>query len=460
MIRNVVVILIILTTTTMAFAGTRFSTDERVAIIGAGASGLTAAFHLRQLGYENITVYEKENRVGGKVYSYSYDDFVFELGAFWADNRYSTVLEMADYYGIEAISEDINMIVAKADGNKYSIEENLLENYNFMQISWALLNFEWVRARFGYDVKKVGNDNVHPDLYIPFEKFVKKYHLGPLAYAFRPFWIGCGYGYYETTPAFFVLKLMVPLLEGSQGNPIKNIVFPSKRGILGDLLRFPNGYMSIYENVAADVQDLRLNSEVTRVERVFENGKLVIRITANGQTDEFDKTIISTDLRAALKFLDVTDEELALFSQVKSNNFYLYLVEADGVNYPPNSAVWFDEYGTVDTIGHMTGLGNRGEVPYVWTTAHIIPWGTSSEEVTEWMRTDVASVGGEVSTIIAEQAWDYFPHVSEESLRDGFYEKMDQIQGWKGTYFVGGVLNFEAVEFTSVFAKNLVLNNF
>lgn len=37
---------------------------KKVAIIGAGPSGLTAAYELNKLGY-NVTVYEKENRIGG-----------------------------------------------------------------------------------------------------------------------------------------------------------------------------------------------------------------------------------------------------------------------------------------------------------------------------------------------------------------------------------------------------------
>ena len=42
----------------------------RIAVVGAGPSGLTAADTLQQLGYQNVTVFEKNDRVGGKVYSY------------------------------------------------------------------------------------------------------------------------------------------------------------------------------------------------------------------------------------------------------------------------------------------------------------------------------------------------------------------------------------------------------
>ncbi len=459
--RNLVFMLLaFLVTTNVALAEARFDSQERIAIIGAGASGLTSAFHLKQLGYENITVYEKEDRVGGKVYSYPHKNYVYELGAFWVTDGSHTIMELADYYGIEPVSEEADFFVLRDNGKTYNFEDNLLKNYNFFKISWALLNFEWVRGKFGSDIAKVGNDNIHSDLYLPFETFIHKYHIEPLAYAFRPFWIGCGYGYYETTPAIYVLKLMVPSIVDSlaqmfnKANPFAG----SEKN--GGLLRFPNGYMGLFERVAEDVPHLRLGSEVTRVERVFEDGRLVIKVTANGQTEEFDKLIVSADLRAALQFLDVTDEEEALFSQVSSYNLHIKLVEAEGIDQPLDSMIWFDEYGTIDTMGHMMTLVNRAAVPNVWFTAQLIPWGTSSEEIDEWLIEDVSAAGGHVTDFVVEKPWDYFPYVGEEALRDGFYEKMKDLQGERGTYFVGGALNFETVEFTAVFAKDLVLSNF
>ncbi|MCU0663429.1 MAG: FAD-dependent oxidoreductase [Myxococcota bacterium] len=460
MLLRIFVFAVILTEINVSFAQTRFDHETRIAIVGAGASGLTCAFHLKKLGYENISVYEKEPRVGGKVYSYPYDDYVYELGAFWTTKSSKTVLEMADYYGIEPVSEEADFLVLKANGKTYGFEDNLFKNYNLFEISFALLNFEKTRAKFGKDLSKIGYDDIHPDLYLPFGTFIKKYRIAPLAYAFRPFWIGCGYGYYETTPALYVMKLMVPSIVDTLSQMFKRANPFSGGEKNSGLLRFPNGYQGVFESVAGDVPDLRLDSEVTRVERALDNGKLVIRITANGHTDEFDKVIISTDLRAALSFLDVVEEEEELFSSVESYNLHIKLVEADGINQPLDSMLWFDEYGTIDTIGHMTTLVNRSAVPEVYFTAQLIPWGTSSAQIDEWMEEDIRRVGGEVTEYVVEQSWNYFPYVGEQALRDGFYERMNNLQGERGTYFVGGVLNFETVEYTAVFAKDLVLRNF
>ena len=45
------------------------NTAQKIAVIGAGISGLAAAHHLKKLGYGDVTVFEKEGAVGGKVLS-------------------------------------------------------------------------------------------------------------------------------------------------------------------------------------------------------------------------------------------------------------------------------------------------------------------------------------------------------------------------------------------------------
>src|ERR1051325_7243804 len=50
-----------------------------VAIVGAGITGLTAAFYLRQRGIP-VIVYESSDRAGGMIHSTSRDGFLTELG--------------------------------------------------------------------------------------------------------------------------------------------------------------------------------------------------------------------------------------------------------------------------------------------------------------------------------------------------------------------------------------------
>lgn len=52
----------------------------RIAIIGAGAAGLGAARTLRHSQHQ-VTVFEKEHRVGGRLKTYQRDGFTFDMGA-------------------------------------------------------------------------------------------------------------------------------------------------------------------------------------------------------------------------------------------------------------------------------------------------------------------------------------------------------------------------------------------
>lgn len=62
---------------------------QSVGIVGGGITGLTSAFKLSRLGY-NVTVYEKQDRVGGVITSYRKDGWLAEGGP-------HTLMETNDY---------------------------------------------------------------------------------------------------------------------------------------------------------------------------------------------------------------------------------------------------------------------------------------------------------------------------------------------------------------------------
>lgn len=58
-----------------------WSADTRFCVIGAGAAGLTVGVALRERGYRDITVIEREPVVGGKCYTHATVNGFLELGA-------------------------------------------------------------------------------------------------------------------------------------------------------------------------------------------------------------------------------------------------------------------------------------------------------------------------------------------------------------------------------------------
>ena len=87
-------------------------------------SGLTAAFRLEQLGYENVTLYEQEGRFGGKVYSYEYDGNVYELGAVWAAGQPDILTEMATTFNFSFVPDPSTMIVRYDNGTDMNYNQS------------------------------------------------------------------------------------------------------------------------------------------------------------------------------------------------------------------------------------------------------------------------------------------------------------------------------------------------
>ncbi|XP_044598193.1 spermine oxidase-like [Cotesia glomerata] len=72
-----------------------------IVIIGAGASGVAAASRLLQNGFNNVTILEAEDRIGGRVYSVKIADYLVDLGAEWVHGEKNNVaFELAGPLGL------------------------------------------------------------------------------------------------------------------------------------------------------------------------------------------------------------------------------------------------------------------------------------------------------------------------------------------------------------------------
>lgn len=429
--------------------------DDRVAIIGAGAAGLTAAHTLLEKGYTQVTVYEREERVGGKVHSVDFEGVRYEVGAFWAGVDNPTVDRLATFYDVPFPPEETLFYVRDADGDELGLEAFVGKRYSKLQLIAGYYRWKRVQRKFSALDQPGGYFLLdHPDLYLPFEEFIDKYRIEVFADGFRPFWIGCGYGYYETTPSIYVLKLMFNSARYKLPELMREIRSDSP-ATEPRLRRSPLGYQAIWDRAAQRVPDLRLGQEVERVERVATGEGTEIRVTAAGVTDAYDKLIVATDLGAALRYLDASAEEQALFSQVTNDNYYIHLVRAE-LPHTVATMVFLDEYGAADTIGHLTAAVNRTAAPDVWTTGQLMPWDSTPEDAVALLRADFADLGDDDVEVLLQFQWTYFPHVDAAALADGFYPRLRALQGQQDTWYVGAITNFETVEGASSYAALLV----
>ncbi|MES2171752.1 MAG: NAD(P)/FAD-dependent oxidoreductase [Actinomycetota bacterium] len=74
--------------------------DSDVAIVGAGATGLTAAWDLVRAGH-GVTVLEARDRVGGRLWTNHIDGQLLEVGGQWVSPDQHALLAMLDELGLE-----------------------------------------------------------------------------------------------------------------------------------------------------------------------------------------------------------------------------------------------------------------------------------------------------------------------------------------------------------------------
>jgi phytoene desaturase len=83
---------------------------KKIAVIGAGFSGLAAASSLAKAGYD-VTVLEKNNSAGGRARKFQEDGFTFDMGPswYWMPDVFEKFFQQfgkttADYYELERLS--------------------------------------------------------------------------------------------------------------------------------------------------------------------------------------------------------------------------------------------------------------------------------------------------------------------------------------------------------------------
>lgn len=417
--------------------------SDPIAIVGAGPAGLCAADTLAQLGYTNVTVFEANDRVGGKVCSVATPAGVVEMGAVLASSECELVLGLARRFEIAYAAYPVPQHYLDESGRRHDAAGFLASRYDGPTIARAIAAYAAALERCAA-LNDSDLASIDEDLRLPFDRYAALHGFTPVAELARGALVGFGYGYYESVPACYYMKLIGWLLR------------PDGQGGLrpGELFMFPQGFQGLWDALARQL-DVRLGTPVTALRRAADGS---VRITAAGVAHEFAAAIVAAPLHTVASFVALSDAERALFGQLRSHRYVVSAFAASGL--ATGEFLFLHENEVAARCGQMNAWANRNPALPMYLGWQLAPRGASAEALTALLADDIARQGGRLERVALRQEWDYFPHVDSAALERRFFERVAALQGEGQVWYVGGALHFETVEHSARQARALVRRAF
>ena len=454
--------------------------NTRICIIGGGPAGLSAGMYLEKKGYENYTILERLDRVGGKCWSPHFNGKRYEMGAIMGVPSYYAVHDVEEFCGITHDGPKLNRNYKNSRGEviePFEPKKNILKIPRLLKMKKQIKKFgELLETKYkGYDLnghrgvaegryegfavtpgrEPVSGENPNlKDLTMPFSEFCKLNGVELI----QDVWIGpftsFGYGYFDEIPAAYVLKYL-------DFQTCMNFVKIN-------LWTWENGTQYIWEQLNDHLKNpARLGSKIDKVER--RDGK--VYVTVNGVEEEYDKIIVTAPLYIPNKrtdgqvgmvdYFDTRDDERELFSKIDYERYDVLAVETKPEDHPEISYYVFDNM-VAERLGHLMVYYRRWKETkdQIITTYALrkhrksreIPY----EECRQMVLDDLKTMHNPASNVVNEWSVYYFPHVFSEDYAAGWYDKVEAMQGKYDTFYAGEIMSFGDMDETAEYSRELV----
>ncbi len=404
----------------------------RIGIIGAGAAGLSAANALKQKGYKQITILEKLNRSGGKSCSFFVDGRSYELGTVFLAPYYRNTFQILKQFNLKIKKFTKQIKFFNTDGSLNNFNNNKIIK---IKILWEVL-FKFPLIAFKYrKIYQPGFSEIPSELYQPFSTFCSYHKIENIALFVRVLITAYGYGYFDDIPVAYYLKylrlsLLLEMLFG------KKIWFVKE------------GWGTIWSKVAENFN-------------VFYNQN-IIQITINKKIEvkteakiyKFDRLIIACPLDNIVEVLDLDIKAQELLSKIEYYDYYCFAFSVE--NLPIVNIGVIEKNLFKENKGSLLGWYTR------WVDSNILTFYVignpedREENIEKNLMADIEKLGGKIVKKYHVKKWKYFPHVSPEVMKNGFYKKLEAYQGQNNTYITGEIMNFSSIESVVEYSNFLV----
>jgi len=321
----------------------------RIAVIGAGIAGLTAAYTLQKRGFA-VQVLEREETAGGRMRSEQHGEFVIERGAQFIASSYRNMRALAAELGIadliEPLSDTRNAVLRDGEfvltdyeglgALRKSRDLSLRTKLRLLGLAWPLWR-NWKRLDFYRPERAARLDTESASAYVE-----RRFGRETVDYLVEPAFAGTFTVLPEEMSKAFLLSTLATILKGFR------------------LLSFRGGNGVLTRTLAERVP-VRLVAEVERVE-AGDKG-VTVRI-AGEKASRFDAAVVAVPGSAVLRLCPtLTEGERAFFEGVRYASSIIAFVLAGEEALPPFYGAGMTRSEGVRLYGMAVENAKEGVVP-------------------------------------------------------------------------------------------------
>lgn len=394
----------------------------KIAVIGGGPAGLGAAHFIQASGHQAV-VFEKENRIGGKSFSFASGDAFNEMGTCYTTRKHVIVKRWMKAHGIqlkrlgEARYDDAPVVdyVKKGAGPPLAVQA-----FKFLAEARRLRKL--IAA-------KPSDRAVLTEASMTVNDWLARLDLPKLDLAMHRILPAQGYGYAK---------------EVTIGQTVQWLDFDILiSGVLNDMHMPVEGWSEFWNRFSTRF-DIRLDARIEHVER---RDNSVIVVSGDGR-ERFDALISTIPMDELAKLTELLPAEKAILQGVEWQNYTTTLVASK--NWFKGAQVHGFSRACKDPSLRGAMLGARREGAMMEDGAHLYVTGQFSNgltppELREILMADLQRMGVQVDTLIYSQTWKYFPQYRADAVADGLFTAMREAQGGKRTWFSGATFSHELV---------------
>lgn len=412
--------------------------DERIAVIGGGLSGLVMADGLQRRGYKNVSLFEKEDRLGGKLNTIFYRGKSYELGAIFGLPSYTNLENLMKSLGIKADGPKLSRTNYNSDGRKVMpiAKEELAGFVEEMdRLPQVLSKYKSLESPSIKDLET--------PLMVPFSKWCDFHDFKVLKTIYLHYFTIFGLGDIDEVPALYVLRTM----------SYKHLMSFMK---IPQFYTWKNGTSTLAFHLGQRIKDIRLGQAVKDIS-ILSSGAL--QLETQYEKLEFDKVVITAPLDQ-FTHLRIWNEDIReCIKSIKYQDFNVYAFIVDKV--PKGCGCILDNLASTRK-GHIIIWDSRwhpsGGEGMVTLYAYNPPK-NSKKSALEYLKEDLARLGIKKARLYQAKAWKHCPYVDTDTLQKGFYDKMEASQGRNNIFLAGEIMSMLSIE-NSIGYSNDLLDRF